>query len=76
MDRPFPLASAITSPMGTLIEVSCRVVRAAHIYRDPNIYQDVEQFARTYTDRKRATEFADRQKKSPVVKMARVTEVS
>jgi len=39
-------------------------------------YQDGERFTRTYTDRKRATGFADRQKKSPVVKMARVTEVS
>ena len=39
-------------------------------------YQDGERFARTYTDRERAAAFADRQKKSPVVKMARVTEIS
>jgi hypothetical protein len=39
-------------------------------------YEDGERFARTYTDHKRAAGFADRQKKSPVVKMARVTEIS
>jgi hypothetical protein len=39
-------------------------------------YHDGERFARTYTDRKKAAGFADRQKKSPVVKMARVTEIS
>jgi hypothetical protein len=39
-------------------------------------YQDGERFARLYTDRGKATGFADRQKKSPVVKMARVTEVN
>jgi hypothetical protein len=40
------------------------------------IYQDGLRFARIYTDRKRAASFADRQKKSPVVKMVRVTEIS
>jgi hypothetical protein len=40
------------------------------------IYQDGERFARNYTDRKRAAGFAERQKKSPVVKMVRVTEIS
>ena len=39
-------------------------------------YIDGERFARTYTDRKKAAGFADRQRKSPVVKMARVTEVN
>jgi hypothetical protein len=39
-------------------------------------YNDGERFARTYTDHKKATSFADRQRKSPVVKMARVTEVN
>jgi hypothetical protein len=39
-------------------------------------YKDGEQFARVYTDREKAAGFADRQKKSPVVKMARVTQVS
>jgi hypothetical protein len=38
-------------------------------------YNDGERFARIYTDRKKASSFADRQKKSPVVKIARVTEV-
>jgi len=33
-------------------------------------------FARTYTDHKKADGFADRQKKSPVVKMARVIQIS
>jgi hypothetical protein len=39
-------------------------------------YKDGESFARMYTDRDKAAGFADRQKKSPVVKMARVTQVS
>jgi hypothetical protein len=39
-------------------------------------YKDGERFARVYTDHKKAAGFADRQKKSPVVKMARVTQVS
>ncbi len=38
-------------------------------------YKDGERFARVYTNHGKALGFADRQKKSPVVKMARVTEV-
>jgi hypothetical protein len=38
-------------------------------------YRDGERFARTYTDHKKAISFAERQRKSPVVKMARVTEI-
>jgi hypothetical protein len=36
---------------------------------------DGETFARMYTDREKANRFAERQRKSPVVKMARVTQV-
>ena len=39
-------------------------------------YKDGEKFARVYTDHEKAAGFADRQKKSPVVKMARVTQLS
>jgi hypothetical protein len=39
-------------------------------------YGDGEKFRRTYTDREKADRFAERQRKSPVVKMARVTQVS
>jgi len=38
-------------------------------------YGDGEKFARIYIDRDRAKGFAARQKKSPMVKSARVTEV-
>jgi hypothetical protein len=38
-------------------------------------YHDGERFARVYIDRDRAEAFAARQKKSPVVKAARITEV-
>jgi hypothetical protein len=38
-------------------------------------YRDAEKFARIYTDRGRATRFAERQKKSPVVRSARVRQV-
>jgi hypothetical protein len=39
-------------------------------------YGDGETFARTYTERKKADGFAARQRKSPVVKMARVTQLA
>jgi hypothetical protein len=38
-------------------------------------YHDGEKFGRVYIDRERAERFAARQKKSPVVKSARVMEV-
>ena len=38
-------------------------------------YQDGENFARVYIDRERAERFAERQKKSPVVKSSRIMEV-
>lgn len=38
-------------------------------------YHDGEKFARVYIDRDRAERFADRQKKSPVVKSTRILEV-
>jgi len=39
-------------------------------------YRDGEKFARVYTDRAKASRFAERQKNSPVVKTARVTQLS
>ena len=39
-------------------------------------YADGESFGRVYTDKDKATRFADRQRKSPVVKSARVSQVS
>ena len=39
-------------------------------------YHDGEKFARTYTDQEKAIGFAKRQRKSPVVKIARVINVS
>jgi len=38
-------------------------------------YKDGERFARVYTDREKAAKFAERQRKSPVVKTARVLQV-
>ncbi len=38
-------------------------------------YRDGEKFARVYIDREKALKFAERQKKSPVVKSARVHQV-
>lgn len=38
-------------------------------------YHDGEKFARVYIDRERAERFAERQKKSPVVRGTRITEV-
>jgi hypothetical protein len=39
-------------------------------------YKDGEKFGRVYTDRAKASKFAERQRKSPVVKTARVLQVS
>jgi hypothetical protein len=39
-------------------------------------YADGEKFGRVYTDRDKATRFAVRQRRSPVVKAARITQVS
>ena len=38
-------------------------------------YHDGERFARVYIDRERAVRFAERQKKSPIVKATRILEV-
>ncbi len=39
-------------------------------------YADGEKFGRVYTDKDKATRFAERQRRSPVVKSARVTQES
>jgi hypothetical protein len=39
-------------------------------------YADGETFGRVYTDKEKATRFAERQRRSPMVKSARVTQVS
>jgi hypothetical protein len=38
-------------------------------------YKDGEKFARVYIDRERASRFAERQRRSPVVKSTRIMEV-
>lgn len=50
--------------------------RKHHHWQVTVSYKDGEQFARVYTDRKKAAIFAQRQEKSPVVKSALVTKVS
>jgi predicted RNA-binding protein with PIN domain len=50
--------------------------RKHHHYQVTIYYTDGEQFARTYTDRGKAKNFAARQKKSPVVKRTRVAQMS
>jgi hypothetical protein len=50
--------------------------RKHHHWQVTVFYKDGERFARTYTIHAKATAFAERQKKSPVVKMARVIEIS
>ena len=49
--------------------------RKHHHWQVTVFYQDGEKFARVYTERKKAANFADRQKRSPVVRTARVLEV-
>lgn len=50
--------------------------RRHHHYLVTVNYADGETFGRVYTDKDKATRFADRQRRSPVVKSARVTQVS
>jgi hypothetical protein len=50
--------------------------RKHHHYQVTVFYADGERFARTYTDKQKAVKFAERQKRSPVVRSARVAEVS
>jgi hypothetical protein len=50
--------------------------RKHHHWQVTLFYNDGERFVRTYTVHAKADAFAERQKKSPVVKMARVTELS
>ena len=50
--------------------------RKHHHWQVTLFYNDGERFARMYTDHEKAANFAERQKKSPVVKMARIIEIS
>jgi hypothetical protein len=50
--------------------------RNHHHWQVTLFYKDGERFSRTYLHHKKAAGFAERQRKSPVVKMARVIEVS
>jgi hypothetical protein len=49
--------------------------RKHHHWQVTVFYQDGEKFARVYIDREKAANFAERQKKSPVVRTARILEV-
>lgn len=50
--------------------------RKHHHFLVTVFYADGEKFGRVYTDKEKADRFADRQRRSPVVKSARVTQVS
>jgi hypothetical protein len=50
--------------------------RKHHHYLVTVYYADGEKFGRVYTDKDKAARFADRQRRSPIVKMARVSQVS
>ena len=50
--------------------------RRHHHYLVSVNYADGETFGRVYTDKEKATRFAERQRRSPIVKSARVTQVS
>lgn len=50
--------------------------RKHHHYLVTVYYADGEKFGRVYTDKDKATRFADRQRRSPVVKSARISQVS
>jgi hypothetical protein len=50
--------------------------RKHHHYLVTIAYADGERFGRVYTDKDKADRFAERQRRSPVVKSARVSQVS
>jgi hypothetical protein len=50
--------------------------RRHHHYLVTVNYADGESFGRVYTDKDKAARFAERQRRSPIVKSARVTQVS
>lgn len=50
--------------------------RKHHHYLVSVYYADGEKFGRVYTDEDKAKRFAERQRRSPVVKSARITQVS
>lgn len=50
--------------------------RKHHHFLVTVFYADGERFGRVYTDKVKATRFAERQRKSPVVKSARISLVS
>jgi hypothetical protein len=50
--------------------------RKHHHYLVTVNYADGESFGRVYTDKDKASRFAERQRRSPVVKSARVSQVS
>jgi hypothetical protein len=49
--------------------------RKHHNWRVTVDYGDGETFARVYIDLERARRFAERQKKSPIVKRTRITQI-
>jgi hypothetical protein len=67
-----------------IVKIS-RAKRSSRFYKDRRrrhrhwqvtvYYHDGEKFARVYINRERAERFAERQKKSPIVKAARIFEV-
>ena len=50
--------------------------RKHHHYLVTVYYEDGEKFGRVYTDKDKASRFAERQRRSPVVKAARINQIS
>jgi hypothetical protein len=50
--------------------------RKHHHFLVTVFYADGERFGRVYTDKEKATRFAERQRRSPMVKLARISLVS
>jgi len=78
--------SAVSSSVGGLKVMTMKLGTSTTKFRDARrkhhhfeatiVYHDGEKVVRTYTDKRKATNFAERQKKSPVIKTARVRQVS
>jgi hypothetical protein len=77
------IVARLTSPRGRILKKKRKKAsfssdrrRRHHHWLVTVYYADGEKFGRVYTDRDKAARFAERQRKSPVVKSARVSQLS
>ncbi len=76
MNGAVPVPKKVTSKTRDAASFGKDKRRKHHHFLVTVFYADGERFGRVYTDKDKATRFAERQRRSPVVKSARITLVS